>query len=170
MSGALPAGAAVACTLCAVLAGACSVAPQRCDPSDTSFGLSLLCQKEYARRQEERQAEVEAAARRAESIENERDAVADERRALAGTLDALEERARSAASRVEALRREGRASGEHLDDVEARIGRVDDELAELEAQRDELEGSRPDPELVARVETLRAEEAELESLLLELES
>ena len=161
---------AAACALGAALLGACSVSPERCDPSDPSFGLSLVCQEAYRARRETLRAEVERAGRRTEALETEREAIAGDRAAIAEALEALEARARATASRLEALRRDGRSSEAELAALGKRLSDLETELASLGTERRELERDGTDPELAERVERLRAEEEELERLLLDLET
>jgi len=168
---AVPCGpGSLAGALCLALLGACSVSPERCDPADESFGHSLLCQGEYATRQQTLQAQVAAAGQRSAALEADREAIEMDRIALAETLTALEARTGAARARVDALRRTGRVSEQRLVTLETRIARVTADIADLDAERQAIEAGEATSEIGARIESLQAEELELETLLQDLES
>jgi peptidoglycan hydrolase CwlO-like protein len=155
------------------LAGCNVLSEANCDPSDATFGKSYLCGNQYASRSERLQQEVQDAAERAEQQEQNLTDLQEQQSIAQEQLAQLQRKLEASQQRIDTLRQQNAAGESQLAEVQGRLDSVQQEsqtLRELQAAQASNKDNSQSDELEEQIAQLLEEEAELEALLLDLES
>lgn len=155
------------------LAGCNVLSETNCDPSDATFGKSFVCGNQYASRSERLQQEVQDAADRVEQQEQSLTELQEQQSIAQEQLAQLQRKLDASQLRIDKLRQQNAAGESQLAEVQMRLDSVQQEsrnLHELQATQASDPDNSQSGELEEQIAQLLEEEAELEALLLDLES
>ena len=160
--------------LCALVVGlstGCATPTEaECDPADDAFLNSLKCRNHYQNRQVRLEEEVRLAAERVAQKEKEFAELNDRHVLMKELLETLQSDLKARQQRINALKSEQGATEVQLAELQTRWNKVKQETDDLAARQSRQHETAGLDELNEQLVELRNEEAELEALLLELES
>lgn len=160
--------------ICSVMAGflsGCSTPTEaECDPTNDALLNSFKCRGQYQNRLDKRQEEVRVAAERAAQKEQELAELEDRRAAMNQQLAALQQDLSARQQRISALQNEQGVTQVQLAQLQEKWEKVKQDTDALEARQSEVQAVAQVNEFDEQLAELRREEAELEALLLDLES
>jgi len=146
---------------------ACSVSDKQCDPNNPQFGDTLVCQQAYAKRLQQAKDENQELHYQVDQRETSLADVNLERDRANRRLQSIVAKVEDNEARIASLKRNSQASDGEISRLEQKLREVSETIASLKTQLSSDKSQNVDSE---EIDQLRAEQAELEELLLELEA
>lgn len=158
------------CFMGGFVTGCATPTEAECDPTDDAILKTFTCQGQYKNRQKKLEEEVRIAAERAAGKEQELTELEKRRELLNQQLMSLKSDLSARQQRISALQREQGATSIELAELQEKWEKVKRETDNLEARQSQVHAAAQFNEFDEQLAELRQEEAELEQLLLDLES